>query len=80
MNFEWNDTKRKSNIEKHGIDFIDAPMIFAGYTLAIEDDYHDYGEECFVTFGILGGRSRCGCSHRNRSFDKNYFNTKGDKI
>lgn len=56
MNFEWDDIKRKSNIEKHGIDFIDAPMIFAGYTLTIEDDRYDYGEERFVTFGILHGR------------------------
>ena len=56
MNFEWDDKKRKSNIEKHGIDFIDAPMIFAGYTLTIEDDRYDYGEERFVTFGILDGR------------------------
>ena len=56
MNFEWGDTKRKSNIKKHGIDFIDAPMIFAGYTLTIEDDRYNYGEERFVTFGILDGR------------------------
>lgn len=56
MNFEWEDTKRKSNIKKHGIDFINAPMIFAGYTLTIEDDRYNYGEERFVTFGILDGR------------------------
>ena len=56
MNFEWEDTKRKSNIKKHGIDFINAPMIFTGYTLTIEDDRYDYGEERFVTFGILDGR------------------------
>ena len=56
MNFEWDHTKRKSNIEKHGIDFIDAPIIFSGYTLTIEDDRYDYGEEGFVTFGILDGR------------------------
>jgi len=56
MNFEWDNTKRKSNIKKHGIDFTDAPMIFAGYTLTIEDDRYDYGEERFVTFGILNGR------------------------
>ena len=55
MNFEWDDTKRKSNIKKHGIDFTDAPILFAGHTL-IEDDRCDYGEECFVTFGILDGR------------------------
>jgi hypothetical protein len=56
MKFEWNETKRKSNIKKHGIDFVDAPMIFAGYTLTIADDRYDYGEERFVTFGILDGR------------------------
>ena len=38
MDFEWDDTKRKSNIKKHGIDFINAPTIFDGYTLTIEDD------------------------------------------
>jgi len=54
--FEWNVTKRKSNIKKHGIDFIDAPMIFEGNTLTIEDNRYDYGEERFVTFGVLDGR------------------------
>lgn len=56
MNFEWDETKRKSNIKKHGIDFIDASLIFDGYTLTIVDDRYDYGEERFVTFGILDGR------------------------
>jgi uncharacterized DUF497 family protein len=31
-------------------------MIFDSYTLTIEDDRHDYGEERFITFGILEGR------------------------
>ena len=56
MSFEWDDTKRESNIKKHGIDFINAPMIFDSYTLTIEDDRYDYGEEHFITFGILEGR------------------------
>jgi uncharacterized DUF497 family protein len=56
MIFEWDETKRKSNIKKHGIDFVDAPSIFAGYTLTVGDDRYDYGEERFVTFGILEGR------------------------
>ena len=56
MNFEWGDTKRKLNIKKHGIDFVNAPMIFDSYTLTIEDDRYYYGEERFITFGILGGR------------------------
>ena len=57
MKFEWDETKRKSNLIKHGIDFMDAPKIFDGYTLTIEDDRYDYGEERFVTFGILYGRA-----------------------
>ena len=31
-------------------------MIFDSYTLTIEDDRYDYGEERFVTIGILEGR------------------------
>jgi hypothetical protein len=56
VNFEWDDTKRKLNIKKHGIDFINASMIFDSYTLTIKDDRYDYGEERFLTFGILEGR------------------------
>ena len=56
MNYEWDGTKRQINIKKHGIDFINVPMIFDGYTLTIEDDRYDYGETRFVTFGILEGR------------------------
>jgi len=31
-------------------------MIFNGYTLTVEDDRYNYGEERFITFGILEGR------------------------
>jgi uncharacterized DUF497 family protein len=30
MNFEWDEGKRRSNIEKHGIDFIRARHVFDG--------------------------------------------------
>ena len=56
MKFEWDEAKRKSNIEKHGIDFVDASVLFQNVTLTIEDDRFDYGEERLVTFGILKGR------------------------
>ncbi|MEW6185229.1 MAG: BrnT family toxin [Thermodesulfobacteriota bacterium] len=56
MDFVWDETKRKLNIKKHGIDFIDSPKIFAGYTLTAEDDRYDYGEDRFVTLGTLDGR------------------------
>ena len=50
MKFEWDEAKRKSNIEKHGIDFVDTSVLFENVTLTIEDDRFDYGEERFVTF------------------------------
>ena len=63
MEFEWDNIKRKLNIKKHGIDFVDAPSVFDGYTFTIIDDRIDYAKERFVTFGILEGASRCGCSY-----------------
>ena len=41
MQFDWDDEKEKSNIEKHGIDFSTAALVF-GDTNRIEkyDDLH----------------------------------------
>jgi uncharacterized DUF497 family protein len=56
MKFEWNKSKRISNLRKHGIDFVDLPPVFDGSILTVEDERFDYGEERFVTFGLLQGR------------------------
>jgi uncharacterized DUF497 family protein len=32
---------------------MDAEDLFGGYTVTLEDDRFDYGEQRFVTFGIL---------------------------
>ena len=56
MEFEWDESKRISNLRKHGIDFLDVPPVFNGLILTIEDDGFDYGEERFTTFGLLRGR------------------------
>jgi uncharacterized DUF497 family protein len=55
MRFTWSETKRKSNIEKHGFDLADAPQVFAGPTFTYEDDRLDYSEQRFVTLGLLFG-------------------------
>ena len=49
-------SKRISNLRKHGIDFVDVPAVFGGSIVTVEDDRFDYGEERFVTFGLLQGR------------------------
>ncbi|MEM9273313.1 MAG: BrnT family toxin [Cyanobacteria bacterium P01_F01_bin.143] len=56
MEFEWDETKRLANLRKHGIDFTDVPTVFDGNVLTIEDDRYSYGEQRFVTFGLLQGR------------------------
>ena len=56
MEFEWDESKRSSNIRKHGIDFLNIPDVFTRSILTIEDDRFDYGEERFVTFGLLQGK------------------------
>jgi len=53
MEYEWDEAKRLANLRKHGIDFIDIPTVFEGYIVTVEDDRYDYGEQRFVTFGLL---------------------------
>ena len=54
--FEWDDKKSKSNLEKHGLSFEDAELIFLSQTITFIDDRHDYHEQRFITLGTLGGR------------------------
>ena len=56
MEFEWDETKRQSNLHHHGIDFVGIEKVFEGETVTILDDRFDYGEARFVTFGMLDGR------------------------
>lgn len=54
MKFIWNGEKRQSNLKKHGLDFGDAETVFAGPTFTFEDSRHNYGEQRWVTLGLLG--------------------------
>lgn len=55
MRFTWSATKRASNLNTHGLDFVDAPRVFEGMTFTFEDDRLSYGEHRFVTLGLLAG-------------------------
>ena len=37
--------KRRSNLKKHGVDFIDAAQVLADGPLILEDTRRDYGEQ-----------------------------------
>ena len=53
MNFTWDETKRRLNIAKHGLDFADAEKVFAGPMVLFEDDRTDYSEQRMIGIGLL---------------------------
>jgi uncharacterized DUF497 family protein len=55
MEFIWSEAKRKANLTIHGLDFVDAALVFEGATYTFEDDRFSYGEQRFVTLGLLAG-------------------------
>jgi uncharacterized DUF497 family protein len=55
MEFTWSQAKRVANLKAHGLDFVDAPLVFDGLTFTFEDDRFSYGEQRFVTLGLLAG-------------------------
>jgi uncharacterized DUF497 family protein len=57
MRFEWDETKNRANIRKHGLDFHDTEEIFRGIVLAEPDTREDYGENRWRALGQIGGRT-----------------------
>ena len=56
MEITYSPTKRNWTLENRGLDFEDAPLVFAGSTITIEDDRREYGETRWQTFGLLRSR------------------------
>jgi uncharacterized protein len=56
MEFEWDEAKRLTNIEKHGVDFAEAIEMFNGYVLKNEDRRRNDGEQRIRAFGEVDGR------------------------
>ena len=54
MNFTWQESKRNSNLVKHGFDFAQAQQVFNGPTMTLEDARDYRGEQRFNTTGFLG--------------------------
>ena len=56
MRYTWHELKRQRNLNKRGLDFAEAEKVFAGPTFTFEDNREDYGEQRWVTLGLLGDR------------------------
>ena len=51
--FEWDEKKRQQNIDKHGVDFIRAAMIFDNPVIEAIDDRTDYRETRYTALGHI---------------------------
>lgn len=51
MAFEWDPAKNQANIDKHGVSFEVAKLIFDGPVFTRSDDRKDYGEPRRISIG-----------------------------
>jgi len=52
VEFEWDESKNSSNIEKHGVDFVQSKEVFSDENkLEISDNRKDYGEQRMKIIG-----------------------------
>jgi len=56
MTITYDPAKREQTLQDRGLDFEDAPFVFAGLTVEVEDTRKDYGEKRIICFGQLEGR------------------------
>ena len=48
----WDEAKRRTNLRKHGFDFVDAELVFDGVTYTYEDDRLGSGGQRRMTTSI----------------------------
>jgi uncharacterized protein len=55
MVFEWDERKRQSNVEKHGLDLFDVPMGYEAPHIVVPSKFVNT-EERFLAVGVCQGR------------------------
>lgn len=56
MQIEFDSTKQARTLAERGLDFRDAQQVFAGISVTIADTRDHYGEDRFLTVGLMAGR------------------------
>ena len=56
LKFEWDEPKRRANLEKHGIDFADIAAFDWQTAVIVEDRRSEYGEPRFSATGVIVNR------------------------
>ena len=56
MRYLYDPAKKTANLRKHGLDFDDVPKVIeSDANVTFEDRRFDYGEQRFITLGLLNG-------------------------
>ena len=55
MEFEWDEAKRLSNVDKHGVEFVEILQFDWGTAVESEDLRQPYGEGRWRSAGLIGG-------------------------
>lgn len=67
MRFQWDPTKARKNLDKHGISFDEAASVFHDPLAATgADPDHSEGEERMVTFGLSSAGQLLVVAHTER--------------
>ena len=56
MRIEFDNNKRNKTLQRRGLDFARADQVFANRHFTLQDKRKDYGEDRFITAGILNDR------------------------
>lgn len=57
LRFEWDENKRRSNIIKHGIDFLDAVAVFSDPNTCFVASSQPRNEQRYLIVGRIGART-----------------------
>lgn len=52
----WDKAKRQATLDERGLDFANAAELFGGRHFTAEDRRRDYGEDRFISAGLVDGR------------------------
>lgn len=56
MRLEYDQDKRNKTLKERGLDFAEAVKVFSAPVMTMKDNRADYGENRFLSFGILEER------------------------
>lgn len=56
MDYEWDEVKRQSNLRKHGLDFMDADLVFEASIKVTVDAAHADDDDRYADLAEVNGR------------------------